>query len=314
MTRFSIDSFQIFDDGMGSAVSLRNVNQASHTLGLNVTSPSSGNTYEDVAFITSQNTEFNLQALALEQLLDLISIHTGLCVSNTTNSGLKLFGQGHDPCGTNGRVSGSNNMMVTIGDAHLLITGIEATNGADAVATVRAIALSDGGAVPMACVFNAALPSSPVLDEVFTLGPTQVGNVALANDTVRSWSLDTGIEIQVLQDAGSIYPSVIVITKVMPTIRIVTDNPALLVGSVPILGLACTNANSFLSLVKRDPGGGLEALSGSEHIKITFNGFATINQHFDASGAGTGTCEVVVKCLQPSGGVPLVVTTDTNLA
>jgi len=316
MGRFHIDSFQIYDDGMGAAVNLRNVSQASHNVGLTVSSPSTGGPYDRTAFITAQNSEFNLTALALEQILDLVSIHTGLCVSNTSNSGLKLFGQGHDACGTNGRVSGSNNMAITVGDGHLLVTGIECANGGDATATLRAIALSDGGAAPLASVYNAALPSSGLIeDEVFTLGPTQVESIALGNDTVQSVSLDTGIEVRVLQAASSIYPSAIVIVKVMPMIRIVTDNPSLLAsGSIPILGLPCTHANSFISFVKRDPFGGLEALNASEHIKITFAGLAYINQHLDASGADLGTCEIMVKCTQPSGSVPLVVTTDTALA
>ncbi len=312
--RFSTDSFQINNDGMDAPVSLKNIGSASHNLGLNVVSPESGNIYDEVSFVTAMAPEFSLSTIALEQILSLASIHTGLCISNTAKTGMHLFGQGHDPCGTNGRVTGANNMQVSIGDGHLLVTGIEASAGSDAVATLRAIALSDGGAAPIAAVYNATLPSTVINNEAFTLGPSKVGGIDLGNDTVRSTNLQSNIEVQVLTDVGSIYPGSVLILKSRPEIRIVTDNPALLAsGSIPTAGKACVHGDSFISYIKRKPNSSFEALTSEEHIKITFTGHATINQHFDASGSAVGTCEIVVRCIQPSGSTPLVVATNAKL-
>lgn len=312
MTRFSVDSFKIEDDGE-SATLLRNVNSMAHNLGIQTSGPDTGNTYNEVRYIVGQAPEFALECLALESLLDSISILTGKCVvDGATEVGLELYGQAHDPCGTAGRLAGSTNMKVLCEHSHLLITQIQGSAGQDAIASVRAICLTDGTNAPTSTVFNSALPASPISDEAFTIAQARIAGTTLATDAIKSVSIDTGIDVQPLTAADSIWPGSVLILKSTPTLRIVTDDISTVQALVSDSGVACTLANSFVSFARRQADAGLYALTATEHIKITFNGFATLNENYNASGRAVGTMEVVIECTEGAS-VPLVVATNVAI-
>ena len=314
MTRFSIDSVKIEDDG-DTAVTMRLLNSFRHTTGIQTTGPDTGNPYVEQKYVTTRAEEFAFESTALETLLDTISLLTGKCVvDGATEVGLEFYGQAHDPCGTNGRTTGSTNLKKLCEHSHLLITNLQASVGQDATASVRAICLSDDGSnAPTSTVYNAALPSSPITDEVFTLYPPTIAGTTLAAGSVQSVSLDTGIDVRVIQAAGSIYPTEVLILKSMPTIRIVTEDISTIEAAIGLSGTSCALANSNLYFQKRQTDGGLIAVGSSEHVKITYEGFAYINENFNASGHNVGTMEVVIECTEPTSGTCLTVTTDSAI-
>lgn len=313
MTRISFDSFKIHDAGE-SAVTMRVINSATHNLGIQTTGPDSGNPYNEERFIAQQNETFDLRSTALESLLNTINLLTGKCIENGgSEPGLELYGQAHDPCGTSGRTSGSTNMLIAAPHAHLLITNISGNAGQDAEASVRALLLTDGTNPPSSAVFNAALPASPIDDEVFVVGQPTVAGTALSKNAVRSVSIDTGIDIEAVTDVGSIYPGVVIVKKAAPTIRIIVDDISGVDTLLGESGIACTLANSKVTFAKRNPKAGILALTASEHIEIAFEGMAYLNDKFNASGREVGTAEIIIECIEPASGVPLTVTTDTNL-
>lgn len=314
MTRFSFDSVVIEDTG-DSALTLRTISNFNHRLGIQKTGPDTGNPYQEETYVSSRAEEMSFESTAISSLLDIISLHTGKCVvDGVSEVGLEAYGQGHDACGTGGRTSGSTNLKILCEHSHVLIGNLSGSVGQDVTASVRAICLSDDGSnAPTSTVFNSALPSSPITDEVFTIAAPRIAGTTLAAAGVQSVSIDTGIDVRVVQAAGSIFPTEVLVLKAQPTIRIVTDEVSVVQALVGEDGVACALADSFLKFQKRDNSGGLIAAATTAHVQITYEGFATINDAFNAGGRNPGTLEVMIECLEPSSGVPLTVTTGTAI-
>ncbi len=312
------DTLSLHGVGMVSALNIRTVQSLGHELGIQTTGPNSGNLQSEVRFLQQQSPELPVTTTALKSILDQISLLSGFCVTHDgTHDGLKIFGQGHDACGTLGRVAAGNHMQVLAKKAHTLITGIQGNAGGDASLTLRNICLvpDDASQAPTAVVYNATLPASPIIDEVYTIGIPNVAGFAFAPDSVQSVSLSTNIEVETLIDVADIYPGDVVIAKARPEIRIVTDDPtALQASNIPYGGSVCEHADTWIDFAARNPYGGIKPKdSGTNHIRITAHGFAYVNSHFSASG-GKGTAEVVIECTEKPGvSNALVVNTSTNL-
>lgn len=316
MSRFFADSFKIHPASLASALTLRNVSGVGHDLGIQMSSPESGAYFNEVRFVSQQQPQINLTALALESLLNTVSLLDGLCIEDDTGKpGLQLFGQQHAACTAGGRTTGSTHMQVTAAKGHLLVTQLQGNAGADATATLRAICLSeDGAASPTAVVYNAALPSTLIVDEVFTVGKVMFNGTLIPADAVQSVSIDTGINVQIVQAAASIFPTAVVRAKADPTITIELDDASYLdAAKVPYSGLKCLTSNCWVSFAKREPYGGVKNLTDAEHIKIQFGGYAHITQHAQGSGASPLTTQITINGDRISGNNPLVVTTQTNI-
>ena len=316
MGRFSTDTLVLHTIAMGATpLVLRGIGSASHGLGIQTIGPDSGNPYDETKFIGQQQPTMDFSAVALESLLGELSLLTGLCVlSDGSHPGVEMYGQGHDPCGTSGRTAGSTNMKVTAALGHALITQVGGGRNEDATAALQVMALSDGATEPTAAVYNAALPASPVVDEAFIVGAPTVAGQALSADSVQSVTVETGIQIEQISAIDEIWPTAVDIIKVRPIIRITLDDPTILdAAKIKYQGVAATHANTFVTFVKRDPFGGLKSKALTEHIKITAAGIAYVDTHYNASGSGTGTVDIVIECIETGGAVPLVVTTGVAI-
>ena len=107
----------------------------------------------------------------------------------------------------------------------------------------------------------------------------KIASFTLDADSVIGWQLDTGIGITAIMPAGSIYPTVVDITKVAPRWTINHDDPTFLdAAKIPDNGIECTHANTIAFLQKRSPFGGLVAAATTAHIKVTAAGFAALYQ------------------------------------
>jgi hypothetical protein len=315
-TRFSNDSFQLygtFNGGtpMGAAKTFRCLTDIDHDLGIKLVGPDSGATYDETKFVGEERPEVKTSIAAIETLTGLVSVLGQNCLTAGSNPGARAFMQSHNPCATNGRTAGSAHQQVTIAKAHLIITSVGGNRGATAYAKLRVIELStDGEAAPDAIVYNAALPGSPIVDEEFIIGGTMtIGAVSIADENILGWTLDTGITINAIIPASSIYPTVVDYTKVRPTLKVQHDDASLCdAAKIPYGGLACTHANTKFFLQKRTPLGGLYVKSASQHLKFTMAGFARHTKRYQASGSNVGNGEVTIESIEGVGGVPLTVT------
>lgn len=316
-SRFAIDTLQLHSTSM-SALTLRGVGTASHKLSRETVGPGSGNTYDEARFITTVEDEFEFGGvLALKSLLDNVSLLTGKCVDDDgSHPGLRLFGQLLSRCGTKGRGAAGTAAQVTAKLAHLLVTQLGGTKNQLATATLRGVnLLKSGETTPSVTVFNATLPSSPVVEEAFKIGPVSVAGEVLDPDGIKSVQIDTGIQVEVVQNVEG-YAATLLVLKVAPRIRIESEDGALLdAGAVPYAGIAAAHADTYVSFIALDPAGGNKALAGSHHVKVTANGKAYIEEHLNGGGPATASTSIVIECTETSGGVaPLVVTTGVALA
>lgn len=321
MTRHSNDSFQMHGivngSSMAAAVTLRCVGNLTHDLGIQTIGPESGSTYHEKRFIGEKRPELRTTVMALKSLFDTISaLGTNCFTADGSHPGIRAFLQSHNPCATNARTTGSNHRRITVAKAQLLVTQFGGSRGQSASATLRSIGLStDGITDPDAIVQNAALPSTFVSDEEFVICAPKVASFSLDADSVISWQVDTGININVIVPAGSIYPTTVDITKVAPRWTITHDDPTFLdAAKVPANGIECTLANTYAFLQKRTAFGGLSVAANTDHIKVAMAGFAYFTNHYDASGSATGTGEIVIESTEGVGGVPLTVTTGVAIS
>lgn len=323
MTRFSNDSFQlhgIFNGGtpMSAAKTFRCLTEIQHNLNITTVGPDSGATYDETRFIGEKKPEITTSLAALTSLFADVSILGQNCLTaDGSHPGAKAFMQSHNACAANARTAGSNHQQVTVAKGHILVTGLGANRGATAYAAVRLIELStDGVTDPDAVVYNVAMPSTFTSDEEFVLGGlVTVGGISIADENLLGWQLDTGIEASVIVPAGSVFATVVDITKVRPRIRIQHDDTSLLAGAkIPTDGLECAHADTELFLQARDPLGGLVAKATTDHIKITAAGYAYHSRRYQASGTAVGTGEIMIECIEGVGGVPLTLTTGVAIA
>lgn len=325
MSRFAIDTFCIYNDG-GTEVKLRALPSASHRLSQRTIAADTGYTYDEARFTLDSDDEFNAQCLALESLIDNISLLTGLCVvqdatfPSLPEYGLRLHGQSLSRCGTAGRGASGTHAQITAAKSHIFITQISASPNNPATATVRAINLSaDGADDPSAVVYNASLPSSPTVNEAFKLGPISVGGNALTANEITSLTIDTGINFEVVRDQVTGYATDLILRKAQPVVRIGIDSGNVLAeatpstGFIPHGGLACTHANTTIGLIAMNAAGATSALTASEHIEITCAGRAFIEDNLSGGGEATAGSTIRIETIESSG-VPLIPTTDTNLA
>lgn len=320
MTRHSNDSFQMHGIlngvAMSAAVTLRSLGGLTHDLGIQTVGPDSGAPYNEKRFVAEKRPEIRTPVVALKSLFDVISVlGTNCFTSDGTHPGIRAFLQSHNPCGANGRTSGSNHRRITTAKAHVIVTQFGGSRGQSATASVRSIGLStDGVADPDAIVQNAALPSTFIADEEFVITAPKVASFQLDPDAVISWQVDTGININVIVPAGSIYPTVVDITKVPARWTITHDDPTFLdAAKVPPNGIDCTLANTYAFLQKRI-GTGLSIAANTDHIKVAMAGFAYFTTHYDANGSATGTGEIVIESTEGVGGVPMTITTGVAIA
>lgn len=321
MTRHSNDSFQMHGvlngSGMSDAVTLRCLGNLVHDLGINTIGPDSGATYRETRFIGEQRPEIRCSVMAIESLLETVSILGTNCFTDDgSHPGVKAFLQSHSACAANARTSGSNHRQILAAHGHLIVTQLGGQRGQSSTAQIRFIELSDDGINPPdTIVQNAALPGTYVADEEFVIRAPQVASFQLDQDACINWQLDTGIEATVIVPAGSIYPTVVDITKVAPKLTITHDDPTFLSASkVPYGGVECTHANTIVYLQRRSEFGGLIAAASLEHIKFTMAGYAYFTTHYDASGSATGTGQIVIEGIEGVGNVPLTVTCDSAIS
>jgi hypothetical protein len=300
-----------------AAVTLRCIGNITHNLGQAIIGPDSGAPYDETKFIGEMRPEIATTVMALSTLFNTVSaLGTNCFTADGSHPGIRAFLQSHNPCAANARTAGSNHRQITVAKAQLLVTQFGGSRGQSAPATIRVVELStDGVARPDVIVQNAALPGTFIADEEFCITAPRVANFPLDADAVASWQIDTGIKLTAIVPAGSIFPTVVDITKVRPRWTIVHDDPTFLSDAkIPHEGIVCTHANTFAFLQKRSPMGGLVAAASTVHIKASMAGHARIDKHYDASGSATGQSEIQIESTEGVGGVPLTITTGVAIA
>lgn len=199
-----------------------------------------------------------------------------------------------------GRTAGANHLKIVINDG--LVVPVSLSAGNDGPGTVSLLALAaDGGAAYTA---SQALAGVPAPDELFFAGPAKLNNVAV--EGIQSVSLDFGINLTILREAGSVGPEFIGIESIQPVIRIVTTDVALL--STYAAGVAIASSTLFY-LKKGTTIATRVANATAEHISFTVNAGM-----IKATPSGGQRQTLTVEILPIFDGTNQIVVVDTTSA
>lgn len=198
--------------------------------------------------------------------------------------------------------SGSNHSALSGAAAMIIPTQIEATQDADAGATMTCEIhwLSADGTTAGATGSTGNALASQAFSEEFALGPVYINASEVTG--IQNWRVSPGITLVKSSEKGLTRATKISIQTVMPTIEITTDNIDALVATLNAF-TAMTSANVYLR--KRADAGVYSA--STDNVRYTFAGGLRFSEGVDVSdtGNGTGTITLHGKALTSSSAVAI---------
>lgn len=186
---------------------------------------------------------------------------------------------------------------------------LTASQGGVASLGIEIHALYDGSNVPMVFADNIALPHTPTIGELFTLGKVMINGTQL--DGVQSWTFDFGLTVEKVLANGELYPTGAYITRRAPKFEIRTKK----VPSLTTFGLNGTaqgSTDSVIYLQKLEKNANILATATEEHISFTIDdGMVTVGQ---TGGSNNATGESVVTITPTWDGTNAIVVIDETSA
>lgn len=231
--------------------------------------------------------------------LDLASLATGL----------NLYAYKHAKGA--GRTAGANHREYQFKDGIVVPTRLTCEHQGDAVLTYQVFATYDGTNDPVVVTDSHAVPSAGAAAR-FSLGPISIGSVTIAQ--VRSVEIDFGNNVSVEGADSDVWPTHASIETTMPKITIRGINVEYLkAANIPIQGKAATHANSSLIFRKRSiTAGGYVAAGTAEHLKITADGLAVVDQAFSGQQSGAAETDLMLTAIYDGTNAPLVITAGAS--
>lgn len=171
---------------------------------------------------------------------------------------------------------------------------------------------STGLTSPIVIADNVALPTfDPANDERFTLGPIEVGGIAL--EGVTDITIDFGITEDWRSTDSKPFPTDASVQSYLPTIRINGLTQAWLGASgFTALGAEAEQADTEIYFRKRAHGGVFVADETEEHIKIAAAGLVRV-EGGDTSGNEDAPISLVIDVVHDGTNVELAIDTTAAL-
>lgn len=273
--------------------------------------PTSGEVYNRWLSITGMDPNGRFATYHLATALASIGLG-GLSIGSLA-TGLALWLQKHLEGGS--RTAGANHRKYLMTEGIVIPRTLSVAHGPNQHATVtyEIIPTWDGINDPIQIFESQNLPTAEADDERFALGPMTIGNKSLAQ--FRSFEIDFAINAVAEGGDSDIFPTYISIESIMPVLRFRGIDPEWMKSTnIPLAGLACTHANTILYLRKRADAGTFELDGVAEHIKLTADGLAHIEEAVDATGSGaTETSLVLPLRWDGTGNAPLTINTASAI-
>lgn len=308
MARFSNANVLIHPDGISATTVLAQSFQ--YNPNQNISSPESGYTYAKLNRILDSSPDLMFNTEDIDEILTVVPL-TGLCITSETNPGVVGYVLEHDACTVGGRAS-SGHTSFTLENGHLLIDSISGSSTSAAVASCRAYGISsDGDAYPVLDAHNVATPSQPT-NQAYIAGNIKIGGTLMAQ--LISLNIAYQIEFNSVIYAGSTFPTLFDVIRVEPVITAVLDNIQIINSGFSHGQLfACTHGNSYLQFKAiSNTTGAPVAVGTSQHIRATFAGNAILEPAYAASGQGTGTTSILIRCIDDGTNAPIIWIRDTT--
>lgn len=312
--RFSNHSVKIHSTDEASALVVGTLRSLSSQLGSQVTSPETGDLYDLMQIVTEQKPTLAFGSYALKTLLGAIPLSGKQVASDPTHPGIVAYAQSHDASQSTARGASGTHLSVTWGQGLLLLNRLQCDRSgfAELSCTMHGTT-PNGNTCPFVEAYNASLPASPIVNELFGLGKAQLLGVTV--DRIVSVSVDYNPQADLANDAGSIWPSLIDIAKVPVLTTIVTEDPEWLQPGVraEYNGKKTTASDSFLNFLAYETsstaaasGGAFKDFAGTNHIKLTITGLVHVTDHYNASGGGHSQTQIQIASQSLASVAPVV--------
>lgn len=308
----------LFPTSFGSAVvvvgSRTQRGQTGITVGREATS---GNVNPDSAFINQSDGQVPLEVYDIARLIDAVGLES-LNLAAGSNSGAILYSQ-VKPVDALRAGSGAHTAW-TIAAGRCFIARIRCEQGRDAVATLQLHAVSSNGTtIPISTSAAATLPTIPLDNHRFTIGPVSVGidgsNVVTISQ-VQSVDIELGFRATPHYQDGFVHPMAVTIDEIMPMIRITTTDVAKMISAgVSFNGRPFDYSHTYVYLRKRlqDASAVFVPNDTAEHIKFVPTAGLAVWQNFtEASGSNNATATLELHCTRDAN--TAAITVDTTAA
>lgn len=185
------------------------------------------------------------------------------------------------------RATSTNQMRYRVTTGIIIPRTLTAQQGQAAKLACDIIPVFDGTNAVIIPATGVSLPATPLIDECWTLGPASFNGTEL--DGLQGWTLNFGIEEELIFASGEVYPRRVHIKKRRPTIEfdLKDESAAVTYG---ISGTAQGSTDSVFYLRKMTDNSVPVANATAEHISFTIDdGILTVGQWGggnDASHAG----------------------------
>ncbi len=226
-----------------------------------------GEVYNSMAFLQQGEPVGNFQSPDIKEFIDQCGVQGMLIDSGVNGDGVIIFCQKYAPGGT--RASGAVHHKTTIGDGLLIPKTLQLPHRGIGSLQADIIAISSDGALsPIAWDEVASLPGAvyPQVDASFTLGKIMFDVQEV--EGIASLNITFGITPSVESADSDIYPSLVYIVTIEPTIQI-TGKHLDLTSVITEDGKEYAVDKVEFYARKRDEGGTFVADGVAEHIKFT---------------------------------------------
>lgn len=143
----------------------------------------------------------------------------------------------------------------------------------------------------------------------YGLGPVELGGIAIAQ--LRGVSVAFGINVGDESDDGKADPDVVFVDSWQTRITVRgVDVGSFGAAKIPLDGKTATHLNTSIYLRKRLNAAQYVADAEDEHILITADGMAFVENPFSGSGNAPGECSVIVACRFDGTNAPIIFDLD----
>ncbi|HUX15039.1 MAG TPA: hypothetical protein VMW52_01115 [Phycisphaerae bacterium] len=230
--------------------------------------------------------------------------------TDLATSNLEFYAQKHADGST--RASGAVHRKFLFDGGILVPRMLNVAHRGDAELTYDAVIKAIGANDPVTITDNSTLPAGLVDTERYTLGPVKIGNVTL--NQKMNLAIDFGIEAVGESADSDIWDTLVSIVASITRITLTGNDVAWLKSTnIPLTGKAATHANTIIYLRKRAHAATFVADETEEHIKLTADGMAIVDNPLDASGNAAATTSLVLETRYDGTNAPLTVDTASAI-
>jgi len=304
------DLYAVTFANAGAAVRLGGIVSQSITPGDAVAGEQTdGEVYPQLSTVNASGPGATFATLSLSQALGLCGLG-GRAITQAPAEEITLYDRLHLDGGS--RAGGSTNRSFEFLNGILIPRTLSVDHQGNGSISYELTSTSvDGSTSPLTISEAVALPALPDVDDRYTLGPLTIGGVAI--DSVKSFSLDFGLQVVPEGGDSTIFPTFVSIRAGVPTLTWSgIDATWFSAAKVPLLGLAGTNANTIQYLRKRSPGGTFVADVTAEHISIAANGIATVST-LSGQTNSPKTVSIQLRTNQDPSNSPVLISTEVAI-